>query len=104
MIALEFDGKAREFLIVGLGAFLITFFTFGIGFPWATTMLLRWKTRHTLLDGDRFVFKGSGSGLFGKWIVWWFLTIITLGLYSFIVWPRYQKWIVENTYLDDRGY
>lgn len=97
MKILEFDGKGREFLFVGLGAFLLTIFTLGIGFPWATTMLIRWKTSHTLLDGKRFAFKGSGSGLFGKWIVWWLLSLITLGLYSLIVWPRYQKWIVENT-------
>ncbi|MEM7574495.1 MAG: hypothetical protein AAF433_16445 [Bacteroidota bacterium] len=94
---LEFDGKARNFLVVGLGAFLLTLFTLGLGTPWATTMLLKWKTKHTIVEGRRLIFKGEGSALFGKWILWWFLTLITLGLYGLIVWPRYQRWITENT-------
>jgi uncharacterized membrane protein YjgN (DUF898 family) len=38
--------------------------------------------------------------LFGLWIKWFLLTIITLGIYLFWVRPRIQKWIVENTDFD----
>ena len=31
---------------------------------------------------------GTGMGLFGNWLKWWFLIIITLGIYSFWVVPR----------------
>ena len=101
MRLLEFDGRARDFVIIGFVAFLLIVFTFGLAFPWATTMLLRWKTNHTLVNGRRLKFKGTGSGLFGKWIVWWLLSIITFGLFGIIVWARYQKWIVENTAIED---
>lgn len=94
---LQFDGKARDYLFVGIAAYLITLITFGLGFPWATTMLLRWKASHTILNGQRMVFTGSGSSLFGKWIVWWVLTILTFGLFGMIVWARYSRWVVENT-------
>lgn len=101
MRLLEFDGKARHFFVVGLLAFLIIIFTLGLGFPWATTMLLRWKTNHTIVEGRRLKFIGTGAGLFGKWIIWWVLSVITLGLYGVIVWARYQKWIVEHTIIEE---
>ena len=101
MRLLKFDGKARNFFFVGLAAFLLTILTLGLAFPWATTMLIRWRTDHTIVEGRRLRFRGTGSGLFGKWILWWVFTILTLGLYSLIVWPRYQRWIVENTAIED---
>ena len=38
-------------------------------------------------------FTGSAWGLFGNWIKWWLLIIITIGIYSFWVYPRLTKWI-----------
>ena len=46
---LEFDGKARDFIFVGLGATLLSIITFGFGIPWATTMVFRWKTQRTIV-------------------------------------------------------
>lgn len=34
------------------------------------------------------------------WIKWLLLTIITIGIYSFWVYPRLQKWITEHQVLD----
>lgn len=42
-----------------------------------------WKVRHTVIDGQRLYFDGTGAQLFGNWIKWFLLTIITLGIYSF---------------------
>jgi uncharacterized membrane protein YjgN (DUF898 family) len=52
--------------------------------------------------GQRLIFTGSGSGigLFGLWIKWFLLSIITLGIYSFWVAPRIQQWKVEHTDFD----
>ncbi len=35
-------------------------------------------------------------GLFGNWIKWLLLTMITFGIYSFWVVPRLTKWRVEH--------
>ena len=40
--------------------------------------------------------------LFGLWVRWFLLTIVTLGIYGFWVAPRVHKWIVENTDFDHR--
>ena len=44
-------------------------------------------------------FKGSGWGIFGLWIKWFLLCIITLGIYLFRVYPRLGAWKIENTVL-----
>lgn len=98
---LEFTGKGRDSIFILLASFLITFFTLGFGLPWATTLRQRWIAKNTIVDGKRMIFRGSGSALFGKWIVWWILTIITFGIFGLVVWARYQKWIIEHTALLD---
>lgn len=93
----KFDGGAATYLGTGILGFLITFFTLGICYPFAVVLIQRWKAKHTLLHGNRLVFTGSAWGLFGNWIRWLLLIIITFGIYSFWVQPRMQKWIVEHT-------
>ena len=44
-------------------AFLLTFFTFDFGFPWALCMKQNWKAKHTLIDGKRLQFTGNGGSL-----------------------------------------
>ena len=43
---------------------------------------------------------GSAWGLFGNWIKWFLLSVITLGFYLFWVGPRIARWKWENTDLD----
>ena len=91
-----FDGGAGSYLLVGIGAFLLTVLTLGLAYPWAVVMRYRWRAEHTLVLGRRVTFTGKGLGLFGNWIKWELLTIITLGIYSFWVVPRLTQWIVEH--------
>ncbi len=95
-----FTGGAGSWLWVGIAGFLVTAFTLGICYPWAVVMTYRWKTKHTWINGQRLRFTGSAPGLFGHWIKWFFLCVITVGIYSFWVYPRLQKWIVEHQEID----
>ena len=56
----------------------------------------RWRAKHSYIDGHQLVFTGSGWGLFGNWVKWFLLCIITLGIYSFWVGPRIQQWRWEH--------
>jgi uncharacterized membrane protein YjgN (DUF898 family) len=47
------------------------------------------------------MFIGKGSSLLGKFILWYFLTIITLGIYSFWMIAKLEKFKVENTVFED---
>ena len=58
--------------------FLISVFTFGIAVPWAVCIKERWFAEHTIIDGNKITFDGTGAQLFGNYIKWILLTIITL--------------------------
>ena len=92
----RFDGGAGSYLLVGIGATLLTLCTLGLALPWAICMQYRWRTEHTVINGRRLRFTGTGGGLFGNWIKWWLLSLVTLGIYVFWVVPRLTKWITEN--------
>lgn len=94
-----FDGGLLSYIgWVVLGA-IISFLTFGLAYPWAVVNLYRWETNHTIIDGRRLEFSGTGWGLFGHWLKWWFLTLITLGIYGFWVHIKLLKWKASHTSL-----
>jgi uncharacterized membrane protein YjgN (DUF898 family) len=92
-----FDGGAATYLGTAILGFIITLFTLGICYPFALVLRERWKAKHSYIEGKQLVFTGSAIGLFGNWIKWLLLIIITLGIYSFWVGPRIRKWVWENT-------
>ena len=96
-----FDGGAATYLGTSILAFLITVLTLGIAYPYALVLKQRWKAKHTYVKGYRLKFTGTGLGLFGNWIKWLFLCIVTLGIYSFWVAPRVTGWVVEHTDFDE---
>ena len=98
--AFTFDGGAGTYVGTAILAFLITVFTLGICTPFAVVLRQRWRAKHTYVNGHRLVFVGSAWALFGNWIKWLLLIIVTLGIYSFWVVPRLTKWVVENTDFD----
>ena len=55
-------------------------------------MIYSWEANHTVLDGRRLRFTGTALGLFGNWIKWLLLTIITFGIYGFWVGIALKKW------------
>jgi uncharacterized membrane protein YjgN (DUF898 family) len=98
--AFRFDGGAGTYLGTGLLALLVTVVSLGFAFPFAVVLRQRWRAKHTYISGRRLTFVGTGFGLFGNWVKWFLLCIITLGIYGFWVGPRIQQWIVENTDFD----
>lgn len=92
----KFVGGAANYLGTGLLAFFITLLTLGICYPFALVLLERWKAKHATIDGRKVVFTGSAWGLFGLWIKWFVLSVITLGIYTLWVGPQIQKWKWEN--------
>lgn len=93
----EFRGGAGTFFLTSLLALLITVISFGILYPFALVMMQRWKAENTYVNGAQLRFNGSAIGLIGQWVKWFLLCLITFGIYSFWVYPRLNRWIVENT-------
>ena len=73
-----FDGGAATYLGTAILGFLVTVCTLGICYPFALVLLQRWRCKHTAIDGQRLAFTGSAVGLFGHWIKWFLLSVITV--------------------------
>jgi uncharacterized membrane protein YjgN (DUF898 family) len=92
-----FDGGLFSLLGWKILGGLITILTLGICYPLALCMTYGWETNHTIINGKRLHFNGKAVDLFLHWLLWWFLTIITLGIFSFWLTISLKKWIVKNT-------
>jgi uncharacterized membrane protein YjgN (DUF898 family) len=94
----SFDGSVLENFGTNFVAGFLTIITLGIGVPWAAVYRQRWLVSHTIIEGKRLTFDGTGAQLFGNYIKWWLLSIITLGIYAIFFIPvRMQQWITKHT-------
>ena len=59
-------------------------------------MIYAWKINHTVVEGRRLKFNGSAVGLFGNWIKWLLLIVVTLGICGFWVHIKLEQWKVKN--------
>ena len=75
---------------------LIASCTFGICYPWALCMICAWKINYTVVERRRLKFNGSAVGLFGNWIKWLLLIVVTLGICGFWVHIKLEQWKVKN--------
>lgn len=96
-----FDGGLLELIGWRILAALITGVTFGIAYPWAKCMLYSWQIKHTVFNGKRLKFEGTGGELFVNMFKWFFFTIITLGIYAFIIPVRKARWVISNIHYED---
>ena len=92
----KFTGGLGSYIGLQIVNALIMIFTLGLGLPWVVCRTERWDSEHQIIDGRRIYFDGKASQLFGNWIKWILLTIITLGIYSVVVPIRKQAWIVKH--------
>ena len=92
-----FDGGLFGLIGISILAFFLTLFTLGICYPWALCIIENWYTKHTVIEGRRLRFTGTGIGLFGTWIKIFLLSIITFGIYAFWAGIAIKKWKVKNT-------
>jgi hypothetical protein len=98
-----FDGGAATYFGTGLLAVVVIVCSLGIATPFALVLFERWRATHTYIEGRRLMFTGTGLGLFGSWLKWWLLILVTVGIYSFWVIPRLTKWRIEHQAFDPRG-
>lgn len=92
-----FDGGLFALIGWSLLGGILTICSFGLLYPWALCLVYGWKINHTVIDGHRMRFNGSAIGLFGNWIKWLLLIIITLGIYGFWVSIKLEDWKAKNT-------
>ena len=95
----KFDGGLLGMIGINILQSLIITFTLCIGLPWAVCIKANWYAKHTTIDGHQVVFDGTGGQLFGNYIKWLLLTLITLGIYGFWLSIKMKQWVVKHTHL-----
>ena len=98
MKASQFTGGLLGLIGINLLQALMIGLSFGLGTPWAICMKERWMARHTIIDGQQLTFDGTGSQLFGNYIKWFLLTVLTLGIYGFWLDIKMKQWITKHTH------
>ncbi len=99
-----FDGSGLEYFVMNLVGGLLCLVTLGIASPWVICYLVGWERKHSVYSGRRLVFNGTGMQLFGKWIIWFLLTIVTCGLYGLVMGLKLEQWILSHTsFADEAG-
>ena len=94
----KFTGGLLGMIGIGILQGMIITFTLGLGLPWAVCIKQRWIAKHTIIDGKRLTFDGTGGQLFGNYIKWFLLTLITFGIYGFWLTIKMQQWITKHTH------
>ena len=99
-----FDGGLIELIGWKLLSFLITIVTLGIGAPWGACMIYSYEINHTVYNGKRLKFEGTGGDLFVNIFKWVLLSIITLGIYTLFIPVRKTKWVISHIHFEDEEF
>ena len=94
----SFTGGLLGLIGINILTFFLILFTLGLGTPFATCIKERWIAKHTIIDGEQLCFDGNGFQLFGNYIKWLLLTLITFGIYSFWLSIKMKQWVVSHTH------
>ena len=94
----KFTGTLLGLLGINILQWFIIVCTFGLCLPWAICIKESWIAKHTIIDGQRLTFDGTGGQLFGNYIKWFLLTIITLGIYGFWLDIKMKQWVTKHTH------
>ena len=94
----QFTGGLLGLIGINLLQVIMITITLGLGTPWAICMKERWIAKHTIIDGRQLMFDGTGSQLFGNYIKWFLLTLITFGIYGFWLDIKMKQWLVKHTH------
>ena len=96
-----FDESVKAYLIIQLKFMLICICSLGLAYPWALCMKYRAKYHHTVVCGKRLKFIGCTKDLAQHWILWWLLSIVTLGIFALVIHVRMEKWTVANEIFEE---
>lgn len=91
-----FDGRVIQWIGWKLLGALITVITLGICYPIAYGWIVKWECKHTVVKGYRQNFNGVAASLLPRWILWEFLTLITLTIFGWWTPIRLAKWKVAR--------
>lgn len=94
----KFNGGLLGLIGMNILCTALVSFTFGLGAPWALCLYISWFFKHTTIDGQQLTFDGTGGQLFGSYIKWFLLCIVTFGIYLFWLPFKMINWVVSHVH------
>lgn len=93
----RFDGNTFQYIGYNIMQFLLLVVTFGLAYPWTHKMILRWQTKHQLINNDRLIYDGTALGMLVRALV----VILTLVIpFAFLASPWAYCWLPILTHVD----
>lgn len=81
---------------------LLNVLSIGLFYPFFLYLRYALVYSKTQISGKKLIFKGNIFVFYVRYIWWYFLTIITFGIYHFFLEYKLYKWVVNNIYLEDK--
>ncbi len=95
----KFTGGAFANFFIGLLTNIVSVLTLGLLYPFMLCWHKEWEISHTYINGKQLMFDGRAGQLFGKYIVWLLLSIVTFGIYYiFFMSVSMEKWETKHTH------
>ncbi len=99
----QFSGTGGQYFVtVYIHLFLLGSITLGIYSPWAWVRLFRLKASHTIINGKKVAFTGTGAQFLMIVLIQGLLTIITFGIYGPWAMCKFFKWRAQNTLVGNK--
>ena len=92
----KFTGSIFAYVGWSLLTSFIAIFSFGLLLPVSICLMKNFQIKHTTYDGEELEFTGDPINLLLNCLKWIGLTLITFGLYSFVIETSVIKWTVKN--------
>ena len=95
-----FTGTTIACIGITLLTGFVSFVSLGFAYLAMFCFFKRWYYSNTIINGYRMRFTGSGGQLFGKYILWTFLSIVTCGIFSLWLPVKYMEWETKHIEID----
>jgi uncharacterized membrane protein YjgN (DUF898 family) len=93
-----FTAGLASYIWLQLTNLIIIVCSFGILYPWAYVRSMQWEIENLVIEGKYLIFTGTAVGLFGHWIKWFLLTLLTFGIYGFWIGIKLRQWSASHTH------
>ena len=96
----DFTGSGVVNFFMRLALIFGTLFSLGLAYPPLKCWQMRWEVSRTYMNGRRLVFDGKAYMLYGSYIKWLLLSIVTIGIYAIFVLPlNLKRWQTAHTHV-----
>lgn len=95
----RFTGGAFANAFIGWLTAVVSLITLGLACPAMICWKNRWIAKHTYINNRQLDFDGKGHQLFGRFMLWLLLSVITVGIYYVVCMKvAVTKWEVKHTH------